>query len=428
MSFSVFATAQATETTLTTSKLVKVNLDATDTVPVLEPNNWAPATYERLVKLIEDNSYTEETCTYGCSHKPYAVFDFDNTTVINDVEEALLIYQLENLRFAIKPEQMLEVLTTAVPTDDFISDYTNTEGMPLNVVLVAEDCAMSYQWLYENYEGFNGQLSLEEIKTSAHYLNFCTKVRFLYDAIGDTFDASVSYPWVTYLFTGMTPEEVQALAVDSNDYWLDYGVFTKVTWVSPEDLETPSGVVSVSYKTGIAFPEEMVNLYNTLMANEIEVYVCSASFIDVILTSATNPKYGLNVKPENVYAMRLQLDEDGCYMNAFDDAYFQTQGKGKSHTINAFIRGQHCNNGPILVAGDSKGDYNMITEYDDMQVGLIVNRCRKDSFYEISQIAADTLGEVDAKYILQGRDENTGVFIPREESLLLGKTEYQLLK
>ncbi len=42
-------------------------------------------------------------------------------------------------------------------------------------------------------------------------MNFIVKMRYLYDAIGGSFDHEVSYPWVTYLFSGMSKKEVADL-------------------------------------------------------------------------------------------------------------------------------------------------------------------------------------------------------------------------
>ena len=397
-------------------------------VSLLAANSWAPSTKAALDRMIIANGVSSPG--YDPEAKPYAVFDFDNTTSIFDVEEALLIYQLENLRFKIAPDKMFDVLTTEVPKDDFSESYANSEGKALNIDIVANDCQKDYAWLCENYKGlgYGGKMSLDEVKKAPQYKDFIVKVRFLYDAIGDAFDAAVSYPWVTYLFTGMTSKEVYDLAVESHDYWIAYAKFEKIKWVSPEDFETESGSVSVSYKTGINFMAEMQDLYAKLQKNGIEVYVCSASFIDVIEAAAYEPKFGLNVKKGNVYAMMLKKDEDGRYINAYDyDNYFQTQGPGKKKTIDKFIVPKHGGKGPVFVAGDSQGDYNMITEYDDMALGLIVNRIRKDDFKIISQMAADTIGQPDAKYVLQGRDENKGIFIPSESSILLGADEAKLL-
>jgi len=401
--------------------------EQTDTELDLEENNWVPETRDALNRLMAD--YGIRSTDYNEMNKPYVVFDFDNTTSFFDVEEALLIYQLENLRFKIGPDQMYHVLITEVPSEDFDEDYNNAAGETLNVEIVARDCQTAYTWLCENYEGLGhgGEMKLEEIKQTKQFTEFITKVRYLYYAIGDTFDAAVSYPWVTYLFTGMTSEEVRELATESHDYWFAINKWEKIIWTSPEEYESEAGVVSVSYKTSIAIPPESVDLYNKLMTNGFDVYICSASFIDVIEALAYNPKYSLNVEEGNVYAMRLKTNEEGRYINEFDDNYFQTQGEGKKQTIDKFIAPKYDGRGPIFVAGDSQGDYNMMTEYSDMVLGLILNRVRTDDFAAISKEAADSFGDEDAKYVLQGRDENKGVYIPTQESVLMGSDTPQLL-
>lgn len=395
----------------------------------LKTLNWAPNTYKALNTMIEKNSINNPN--YDIRNKPYAVFDFDNTTAMNDIQEAMLIYQLENLRFKASPEQLKEALKTEVPKGNFSDEFKNSKGESLNIDIVAEDCVTSYTWLYNNYKGLggNGTKSLAEVKKAPEYRDFITKVRYLYDAIGGTFSADISYPWVTYLFSGMTSEEVQALAEDSADYWLKRNDYKKVTWTSPKERPGKAGIVNVTYKTGLRVMPEMVDLYNTLMENGIEVYVCSASFIDVIKVAATNPKYGLNVKPSNVFAMQLKTDKDGKIINQYDyNNYFQTQGAGKSKTINKFIRPNHGGKGPILVAGDSDGDYNMLVDYKDMEVGLIINRVKGGPIGELSKKAVDTLGKNNAVYYLQGRNENTGLFIPTEKTIVLGSKDEKLVK
>ncbi|MEM1483794.1 haloacid dehalogenase-like hydrolase [Oscillospiraceae bacterium PP1C4] len=404
---------------------IYISTPQTKQVRVLKKNNWAPDTYSALNNLIKHNGILSSK--YDPNNKPYVVFDFDNTTVINDVEEALLIYQLENLRFKIAPKQMKEVLETGIPdiNKSFGADYNN-----LTVEIIATDCANDYEYLYKNYEGFGagGKMKLAEIQKTNEYKDFITKVRYLYDGVNDTFDASVGYPWVTYLFTGMTPAEVYKLADESHTYWRNYGKFTKLTWESPKALPGKAGVVSVSYKTGITFPVEVQDLYKTLMDNGIDVYVCSASFIDVIKAACHEPEYELNVKKGNVYAMMLKLDANGRYINKYDNNYFQTQGKGKSHTIDKFIRSKYNNRGPIMVAGDSAGDYNMMIDYADMQLGLLFNRYRKDDTKKLAQMAEKVLGQSSAKYVLQGRDENKGVLRPTEKTILLGDAREVLVR
>lgn len=390
----------------------------------LKENNWAPATYKALSKLIAENG--KASPSYNEKEKPYAVFDFDNTSVINDVQEALLIYQLENLIFKIKPEEMTAVLETGIPD---VNQKFDKEYNELTVAMLAEDITKAYTWIYENYKGLNpkGTMDLKEIQKTPEYQEFVTKVRFMYDAVNDTFDASVGYPWVTYLFTGMTPQEVRSLATESHKYWTNFGKFEKVKWESP-DIESKCGKVSVSYKTGITVPKELNDLYNTLMENGIDVYVCSASFIDVIKAIAVGDAFGYNVPEDRVYAMMLKLDENGRYKNEYDTDYFQTQGPGKSETIKKFILPKYNGRGPILVAGDSQGDYNMMTDFKDTKLLLLFNRYRKDDTKKLAQEAVSEMGKPDAHVVLQGRDENKGQLRPSEKTILLGEKEEVLVR
>lgn len=384
----------------------------------LEQSNWDYDVYNAIIQLIRANGVLSDT--YNEYEKPYAVFDFDNTTAINDVQEALLIYQIENLRFAFSSREVEAILETGIPDvlQNFQKEYCNKEGKPLNVSIVVDDIAEAYDYLYTNYEGFGrgGTQSLEMIKKTPQYAAFSSKLRFLYDAINATFDASVGYPWVTYLFTGMSPAEVQKLAQESNDYWLAYGRFSKLYWKTPKEFAGKSGIVEVAYKTGLAFPKEMQNLYECLQTYGIDVYVCSASFIDVIIASANTERYGYKVPKENIFAMRLKLNDKGKYINEFDENYFQTQGQGKVKTIDKFIRSQYNNRQPILIAGDSEGDYQML-QYPKLKLGIIINRYKQELLDLVTRKDTKTI------YVLQGRDENKGQFRSSRESILLGNLE-----
>lgn len=77
---------------------------------------------------------------------------------------------------------------------------------------------------------------------------FKAKMRWLYDAIGETMDASVSYLWVTYWFTGMTSDDVykdvwicSASPIDviraAKDYFQIPGVTDIVAMTNKKDSE-----------------------------------------------------------------------------------------------------------------------------------------------------------------------------------------------
>ena len=267
---------------------------------------------------------------------------------------------------------------------------------------------------------------------------FAAKLRFMYGNLGDYFDHAVSYPWVGYLFTGMTPDEVQKLAAASHQYWADYGRYAEETWTSPVELPGKTGIVSIDFITGLTFTDELKDLYATLQANGIEVYIVSASPIDTVL--AANETMGYNLPEDHVYAMRNKLGEDGRYINEYnydwggEGKYAQTQGEGKSTIITNFIAPQYDNAGPLMVFGDSSGDWNMMTDWmesGDTELGVIFNRYRKpgsDPIWQGSNEAAQSIGDPDARFVLQGRDENTGELRPSEKSILLGETDEVLVR
>lgn len=80
------------------------------------------------------------------------------------------------------------------------------------------------------------------------------------------------------------------------------------TLTSSAKLPGKAGMISIDYNTGLRTLSEQQDLYNTCMNNGIDVYVCSASFIDVVKTFASNPKYKYNIPEENVFAMEVHRD------------------------------------------------------------------------------------------------------------------------
>ena len=64
----------------------------------------------------------------------------------------------------------------------------------------------------------------------------------------------------------------------------------------------------------------------------------------------------------------------------------------------------------------------MMTEFPDVKRILIVNRLKGGKkIGALSAEAAATIGKPDAKVLLQGRNENTGLWMPSETMLKLGK-------
>lgn len=160
-------------------------------INVLEKGNWDQFNHAQLNQFILENG--NKSAKYNAQKPPYVVFDFDNTSIFLDIEEATLIYQLENLLFKVSPKELNKVIRTNIEDTNFSSDFNNQDGQPVNINTISPDIIESYTWLYKNYVGLKGKKSLDEVKQNPHYENFITKMRYLYAAIGDTFDHSVSY-------------------------------------------------------------------------------------------------------------------------------------------------------------------------------------------------------------------------------------------
>lgn len=406
-------------------------------ITVLTREGWDPLVRETLNDMMA--RFGKLSPEYDPSVRPYAVFDFDNTVSILDVEEQLAVYQLENLRFGIPPEKMYEVLTTGIPD---INKSLGEDRGNLSVARVAADAAAAYKRLWDKgYVAADGSRAdkRREWLVSDDWKEFAAKARWLYDAIGDTMDVSVSYPWITYWFSGMTPKQVYSLALEAFTRYAEAGkdpsFWQKKTWRSPASYPgAESGQLSVTYNQGIAVSPELRELFAALDANGIDVWVCSASYVDVI--NAAVAAFDLP-GVDGVIAM-TNKKSNGVYINRYDyDFHAQTQGVGKARSLDKLVRPLYRNAGPLLVAFDSQGDFNFSTEYKDTVVGLGLNRARSDDAGLLAAVAVfqkergmtldDTLKSGDTLYLLQGRDENVGKLWSRPETQALGRKTPLLL-
>ncbi len=389
--------------------------------------NWDPFNKKQIENLI--NQFGKASKSYNPEKPPYVVFDWDNTSIFLDIEEATLGYQLENLLFGCTPEVLDSVMRTGLDTSLDLAD-PNTNGENINTSKILTDISGSYSWLYTHYSGLNGggTSSLDEVKKSPHYRNFIAKVRFLYDAIYNTYSADKAYPWVTYLFSGLDSKQVAAMTVKTVE-WQQTQPIEKVTWTSPDAKELPgqlAGQVNVTWNNGLRLVPEMQELHNRFREAGFDVWICSASFIDVIKGISSNPLFGYNSDASHVIAMELERDTNGKILPEFRKGYAQTHGTGKTEAILKFLAGPDGKYGydPIFVAGDSEGDQNMLSDFEGLKIGLIFNRLNGKGklLGELAQKAADSYQKDGAKYLLQGRDENTGTLIPGQESILFEQT------
>ena len=398
--------------------------------------------------------------TYANTENAYVVFDFDNTCSIFDVEEQLAVHQLKTMTFAFTPEELPSVLMEGI--GDLNEIRENDYSEPASYQAWINDITAAYTYLYENYGPFTAkgldEAAQAKIQADPQWTEFATKMRAMYAFVGDMESAAVSYPWVLYWFTGMTEQEVYELAYASHKKY-EAIESSYETWTSPAEIESEAGVVSIEITNGTCVSENIRELWATLDANGIDVWVCSASATDPI--RAAIDAFGLHDYCTGMIAMTNVVGEDGKYVHEYDyvngcgwlatedgwvrdDAPIeaQTQGVGKVTAIcNAIYPKYGC--GPLAGFMDSTGDYNFCTEFENLKLVINFNRASRkvtDGGGVIAELAIyqrDTLGYDLAKanaagdtlYVMQGREEN-GLrgFRPSDKTMRLDKTEELLFR
>ena len=356
----------------------------------------------------------------------YVVLDWDSTTAVFDVEEAVHRFQANDLRFKLSRAEFAALLP------DSVNGVTRVSAAYGSILLadIHADLVSDYAFLYDSFAGLGGTQPLETVAATPQFQDFFVKLTFLYAAYADTpgIGADYAFPWVTTLLAGHTAPEVRALARQAISRELG-NKLARVSLQSPAGLPGRAGVVTSSFVTGLRVVPEMQDLISTFQANGIDVFIVSASFKPVVEAFGAQGAFGYGVPPENVIAMELATRADGVLLPEYKPGWVKTYRQGKVEAINRVIKaGLGKDWDPLLAAGDSDGDYEMLSGFPGMRLSLIWNRVKGGDIGSLSRQAVAEIALPSPRYILQGRDENAGVTLPGQESILLGTTSPQLLK
>ncbi|KAG5923100.1 hypothetical protein E4U42_005047 [Claviceps africana] len=111
-------------------------------------------------------------------------------------------------------------------------------------------------------------------------------------------DDAICYPFAAQVFSGIPLRQLK---------------------VHVDELMALNESIPVTYRKGGTWTSSavepprvfagQVELYNRLMANGIDVYVVSAASEELVRMVASDPRYGYNVKPENVIGVTLLLKD-----------------------------------------------------------------------------------------------------------------------
>jgi len=432
----------------------------------LNLQDWAPDVKQAVNDFVDE--YGKNSINY--SKNSYVVFDFDNTVSIFDVREQLFIYQFEVMSFLIKPEEMAQILAKGIPNlKRDVTSFGYGHGTYQDWI---SDIETAYYYLWNKYGPFDvkglNQQEQQIIQQDPQWLEFVTKYRALYDLLYDAESADIAYVWLDSSFAGFTENEVYNLAIKAYNKY-SFIKTEKITWTSPKEITSKIGSISITWTKGIQVSESLRELWKVLKNNGFDIWVASASHIDVI--RAAIDFFGLHNFCHGVVAMTYKLDSNNQYTVDYDYdtgvAYYalkngwkkgenasktQVQGKGKVTAINNVIAPDYNNEPPLAGFMDSTGDFNFCTEYANMKLVIIFNRGNRKItdggglLAEIAIYQRDYLGydfytadrNSDTFYVLQGRNENglrslrannkTLIYGVEEEKLFANSDNYAQLQ
>ena len=367
-----------------------------------------------LERLILENGRLSPT--YDARKRPYVVCDWDNTSAFGDVQETLGYYMLENLLYSLSVSEFRRAVSLNVPRGP--SKMPNRFGQPIVFDDLIEDLVENYAWLYKNYRGLAGDQGIEEIRRSEVYKDFGAKLFVMFDALYLTAGAALASQWQGQLMSGMTRDRLEALSDASVKKNLG-DALRKVTLAGSDKLERRSkGVFAPDLFLGLRIYPDMGNLYQALMQNGIDVYILSASPEDIVVPIANKKEYGYGVPRENIFGA-MYAESKGLLDAALSPDRKMSWGPGKVDLIRKKLiaaKGYP----PILVCGDSDGDYDMLSEFPEMKLGLIIDRRGKGKLTRLYEQARQEVHDARPRYILQGIDENTGLFNADAETVKFG--------
>ena len=316
----------------------------------------------------------------NCGEGSYAVFDFDQTSIVHDISQALWVYQIEHLCFADAP---IHDFLDGIPEQESLMPETETTYAEMGRVLSEE-----YKTMTARVEA--GE-SIESIWQSDVYLDFRARMCSLLEAMDEQWGSWVAFLWQPGLLAGYTEAEARALIHDAILEQLGRDKLTVEQWLSPD------GRWGGDVMRGIWVSPEMKELYKCLQTANIDAYVCSASLELIVEALACDPVLGFGLPAERIYGLRFV---EGEKLTAqFDSQYKQPIKEGKVDCIKAYMAPAYGNTNPVLVAGDSNGDVPMLTAFSDIKHGLIIDVGRSETS-AIGQLATQ------AK-----KDGNTGIYI-----------------
>jgi hypothetical protein len=308
-----------------------------------------------------------------------AVFDWDNTCIFGDIGEAILRHQALHLEFKFGPEQLQEIIPDQANGIDHI--HINGQVFPLRQVK---------EQIVSAYKKIAGH-PITEICASAAHSDFSTGLLALNRGLEETpgIGCEFAYPWTINFLRGFSPAEVRLLALRVINSELQSNIENSTMSDSREHL-------LYRWTAGIRSFPEMADLAQGLKKAGCRVIISTASNPLFIETMTQRTGFAA----ERVIGMGSQI-ENGILLGILAPGPEPNFGPGKAKNLS-----RELDREPLLAAGDSSGDFEMLTAFPGTRLKLLIRRSQPGKMAALYKKALAG----DPRYLLQNVDLNTGQF------------------
>lgn len=334
----------------------------------LQRLDWSQRNYDALSEFLA-----------GVRPGDIAVFDWDNTCIFGDIGEAVFRHQVFNLKFKFGAERLRAIIPGRVRGIERVN--VNGKSWPLR--RLKERIVRAY--------GRIAGRAPARVAGSGDHLDFSAGLLALNRGLEETpgIGCEFAYLWTVHFLEGFRPAEVRRLAAA----------------VAGQELQSPLQDRSWSdsrrqlayrWTAGIRPFPEMADLSRALKKAGCRVLVSTAS--NPLIVEAMIPSTGFAAAGVLGQASGMAR---GRLLGTLAPGLLSNFGCGKVENLRSRLGRE-----PALAAGDSPGDYEMLTVFPGTRLKLLIRRPRPGRMSTLYRRA----GNGDPRFLLQDIDYRRGKF------------------
>jgi phosphoserine phosphatase len=335
----------------------------------LQRLNWNQRNYEALTDFLA-----------GVRPGEIAVFDWDNTCIFGDIGEAVFRHQVLNQEFKFGPERLREIIPDQVNGIDLV--HINGRALPLRQVK---------EQVVGAYKKIAGR-AMAEISSGDAYSDFSAGLLALNRGLEETpgIGCEFAYLWTVNFLEGFRPAEVRRLTAEVFRLEMQSRIQDQ-TWSDSRQH------LLYSWTAGVRPFAEMADLSRVLKKAGCRVVVSTASNPLIVETMIANTGFAA----DRVLGQASGMAK-GRLLGTLAPGLRSNFDSGKVENIRRLL-----NQEPVFSAGDSPGDYEMLTAFPGTRLKLLIRRPRPGKMAALYRQAL----KGDPNFLLQDIDRGLGMFL-----------------